>query len=107
MLYPGLPSHPQHELAKKQMPKFGGMVSAVLKGGEAKVISTLQRCELFALAISLGGIESLIEHPATMTHAAMPAALRRQIGIEDGLVRISAGIEDADDLIRDLQQALQ
>ena len=107
VLYPGLPSHPQHELAKKQMPKFGGMLSVVLKGGEAKVISTLKRCELFALAISLGGIESLIEHPATMTHAAMPAAIRRQIGIEDGLVRISAGIEDADDLIRDLQQALQ
>jgi len=106
VIYPGLPSHPQHELAKQQMPKFGGMLSFVVKGGEAAAIHLLKRCQLFTLAISLGGIESLIEHPATMTHAAMPPEVRHAIGIDDGLIRLSAGIEDAADLIDDLQQAL-
>jgi cystathionine gamma-lyase len=106
VIYPGLPSHPQHALAKKQMPKFGGMLSAVFKGGEPKVIAALSKVQVFTLAISLGGIESLIEHPPTMTHAAMTPELRKSIGIEDGLVRISVGIEDAQDLIDDLNQAL-
>jgi cystathionine gamma-lyase len=105
--YPGLPSHPQFELAKRQMPKFGGMVTAILKGGTPKVISTLRRCEVFTLAESLGAIESLIEHPTTMTHATIPAEARKKIGIDDGLVRFSLGIENAEDLIDDLSQALQ
>lgn len=104
--YPGLQSHPQHELAKRQMPKFGAMISAVLHGGTPKVVSTLQRCQLFTLAISLGSVESLIEHPATMTHASIPAEIRHQHGIDDGLIRLSIGIENADDLINDLRQAL-
>lgn len=104
--YPGLPSHPQHALAKRQMRGFGGMVSAVVKGGLAPTRRFLERCRLFALAESLGGVESLIEHPAIMTHASVPADIRASLGVDDGLVRLSVGIEDIDDLIGDLEQAL-
>ncbi len=104
--YPGLASHPQHAVACRQMHGFGGMVSAVLEGGEARSRKFLERCQLFSLAESLGGVESLIEHPALMTHASIPAAKRAAIGIDDGLVRLSVGIEDVNDLIADLDQAL-
>jgi cystathionine gamma-lyase len=104
--YPGLPSHPQHALARKQMSGFSGMLSFELKGGEAEAKKFLRNLHLFALAESLGGVESLIEHPATMTHASVPLAERRKIGVSDALVRVSVGIENADDLIADLEQAL-
>ncbi|MFT5656987.1 MAG: cystathionine gamma-lyase [Gammaproteobacteria bacterium] len=104
--YPGLASHPQHELAKRQMNGFGGMISATLKGGLAEATLFLENCELFALAESLGGVESLIEHPAIMTHASVPADQRAELGIDDSLVRLSVGIEDTDDLIAELEQAL-
>jgi len=104
--YPGLASHPQHALAKRQMRGFGGMVSAVVKGGLEPTRRFLERCNLFALAESLGGVESLIEHPAIMTHASVPAEIRAALGVDDGLVRLSVGIEDIDDLIADLDQAL-
>ena len=104
--YPGLPSHPQHDLAKRQMTRFGGMVTAVLKGGLDDARRFLERCELFALAESLGGVESLIEHPAIMTHASVPKEIREALGISDGLVRLSVGIEDGDDLIAELGAAL-
>jgi len=104
--YPGLESHSQHELAKQQMPAFGGMVTAIIKGGLEKAKSFLERCELFALAESLGGVESLIEHPAIMTHASIPQEIRESLGISDGLIRLSVGIENADDLIEDLERAL-
>lgn len=106
VIYPGLPSHPHHELAKRQMNAFGGMVSIIVKGGEAGATKMLKRCEVFTLAESLGGIESLIEHPGLMTHASIPADVRAQIGIADGLVRISVGIESVEDLIADLTAAL-
>ncbi|MBS0286124.1 MAG: cystathionine gamma-synthase [Proteobacteria bacterium] len=106
VIYPGLSTHPQHALAKKQMRDFGGMISVVLKGDVAFVNQFLQRLTIFTLAESLGGVESLIEHPAVMTHAAIPQAHRQKIGIEETLVRISVGIEDAKDLIADLKQAL-
>jgi len=104
--YPGLPSHPQHALAKRQMPGFGGMISAEIKGGLAAAKRFLERTELFSLAESLGGVESLIEHPGIMTHASVPAEVRAQLGIGDGLVRLSVGIEDVHDLIADLEEAL-
>ncbi|MCP4433199.1 MAG: cystathionine gamma-synthase [Gammaproteobacteria bacterium] len=104
--YPGLKSHPQHELAKNQMNGFGGMVSAVLKGGLSESTKFLENCELFALAESLGGVESLIEHPAIMTHASVPEDQRAQLGINDSLVRLSVGIEDTEDLIAELEYAL-
>ncbi len=104
--YPGLESHPQHELAKRQMNGFGGMVTAILKGGLDESRRFLERCELFALAESLGGVESLIEHPAIMTHASIPPEIRAELGISDGLVRLSCGIEDADDLLAELEAAL-
>jgi cystathionine gamma-lyase len=104
--YPGLPRHPGHAVAKRQMHGFGGMVSAVLKGGLEAARRFLERTELFSLAESLGGVESLIEHPAIMTHASIPPEVRRRIGIDDGLVRLSVGIEDVDDLIADLERAL-
>ncbi len=104
--YPGLASHPQHALAKRQMRGFGGMVSAVVKGGIEPTRRFLERCHLFALAESLGGVESLIEHPAIMTHASVPPEIRAALGVDDGLVRLSVGIEDIDDLIADLDQAL-
>ena len=107
VIYPGLASHPQHALARRQMDgRYGGMVTAVLKGGLEAAKRFLQRCELFALAESLGGVESLIEHPAIMTHASLPAEVRAQLGIDDGLVRLSVGIEDVDDLIAELGCAL-
>lgn len=104
--YPGLASHRQHELARRQMRAFGGMVSVVLEGGLTRARRFLERCQLFALAESLGGVESLIEHPGLMTHASIPAEQRAAIGIDDGLVRLSVGIEDASDLVADLEQAL-
>ncbi|HXS27469.1 MAG TPA: PLP-dependent aspartate aminotransferase family protein [Steroidobacteraceae bacterium] len=105
--YPGLASHPQHELAKRQMRGgFGGIVSAELKGTLEDARRFLERCELFSLAESLGGVESLIEHPGLMTHSGLPPAMRAQLGISDGLVRLSVGIESADDLIAELKHAL-
>ncbi len=106
MLYPGLESHPQHELAKRQMSAFGGIVTVELRGDLSGAKRFLERCRLFTLAESLGGVESLIEHPAIMTHASIPAEQRRRIGISDTLIRLSVGIEDADDLMADLAQAL-
>ena len=104
--YPGLASHPQHDLAKRQMRAFGGMISADLKGTLDDARQFLERCRLFALAESLGGVESLIEHPALMTHGSVPQDVRATLGIGDTLVRLSVGIEDADDLIADLSAAL-
>ena len=106
VFYPGLPSHPQHALAKQQMRAFGGMISVELDGDLAFAKRFLERCELFALAESLGGVESLIEHPAIMTHGSVPPEVRAALGIGDSLVRLSVGIEDADDLITDLESAL-
>jgi len=106
VIYPGLTSHPQHALARKQMDGFGGMVAASIKGGLEDTRRFLERCRIFALAESLGGVESLIEHPAIMTHASVPAEQRAQLGIGDSLVRLSVGVEDVDDLIGDLRQAL-
>jgi cystathionine gamma-lyase len=106
VFYPGLPSHPQHELARRQMQGFGGMVTAVLKGGLADARRFLERCEIFALAESLGGVESLVEHPAIMTHASLPPEVRARLGIGDGLVRLSVGIEDEADLLAELGTAL-
>ena len=104
--YPGLADHPGHDIATKQMIGYGGMVTAVLKGGIEPTRRFLERCELFSLAESLGGVESLIEHPAIMTHASIPAEIRAGLGIDDGLVRLSVGVEDIDDLITDLETAL-
>ena len=105
--YPWLKSHPQYALAHKQMAAGGGMVSAIVKGGEKAALRFLERCRIFTLAESLGGVESLIEHPAIMTHASVPAKVRGEIGISDALVRLSVGVEDVDDLIADLEQALR
>jgi len=106
--YPGLASHPQHLLAARQMnARYGGMVTAVVKGGLAASRRFLERCKLFTLAESLGGVESLIEHPAIMTHASVPADLRAGLGIDDGLVRLSVGIENIQDLLDELKQALE
>jgi cystathionine gamma-lyase len=104
--YPGLASHPGHAVAKKQMRDFGGMVSVSIKGGKEAALRLLTRTKLFSLAESLGGVESLIGHPATMTHASIPAEIRVARGIDDGLVRLSIGIEDVADLRADLEQAL-
>jgi cystathionine gamma-lyase len=104
--YPGLPTHPCHELAHRQMRDFGGMISVSLKGGKESALRLLTRTKLFSLAESLGGVESLIGHPATMTHASIPADIRQARGIDDGLVRISVGIEDVEDLQEDLRIAL-
>ena len=106
VFYPGLASHPQHALAKKQMHAFGGMISAELEGTLDDARRFLERCQLFALAESLGGVESLIEHPALMTHGSVPVDVRAALGISDTLVRLSVGIEDPDDLIADLDAAL-
>ena len=106
VFYPGLASHPQHALAKKQMRAFGGMISAELNGTLDDARRFLERCQLFALAESLGGVESLIEHPALMTHGSVPVEVRAALGISDTLVRLSVGIEDPDDLIADLDAAL-
>jgi cystathionine gamma-lyase len=106
VFYPGLASHPQHTLARKQMQAFGGMISIELAGTLDDARRFLERCRLFALAESLGGVESLIEHPALMTHASVPPEVRAKLGITDTLVRLSVGIEDSDDLIEDLRAAL-
>jgi len=103
--YPGLPSHPQHELACRQMAGFGGMLSLEL-GDMERAKRFVQQTKIFALAESLGGVESLIGHPASMTHASVPLELRKKMGLTDSLVRLSVGIEDVDDLIEDLDQAL-
>lgn len=105
-IYPGLKSHPQHALAKRQMDDFGGMISIVLKGGLKSARRMMERCQIFGLAESLGGVESLINHPAIMTHASVPAEKRKALGISDGLVRLSVGVEDLEDLRADLEQAL-
>jgi cystathionine beta-lyase/cystathionine gamma-synthase len=104
--YPGLPSHPQHELAKRQMRGFSGMVSFTLKGGTEAAYAAMKSTKLFHLAESLGGVESLLTHPATMTHAAIPREQREARGVTDGLMRLSVGIEDTDDLIADLESAI-
>ena len=106
VLYPGLPSHPQHELAKKQMDDFGGIVTFFIKGDLESARRFLERCKVFSLAESLGGVESLVDHPAIMTHASVPAEERTKLGISDQLIRLSVGIESLDDLIADLDQAL-
>lgn len=106
VIYPGLASHPQHELAKRQMRGFGGIITVRIKGGLDGATRFLERCQLFTLAESLGGVESLIEHPAIMTHASVPPEVRAELGIDDGLVRLSVGIEDVDDLTEDLRSAL-
>lgn len=106
VIYPGLASHPQHALATHQMHAFGGMISMVVDGGLDGAKRFLSRCELFTLAESLGGVESLIEHPAMMTHASIPAEARKALGIEDGFVRLSVGIENVEDLKSELNNAL-
>jgi cystathionine gamma-lyase len=106
VLHPGLASHPQHALALTQMRGFGGTFSFSLHGGQEAVFRLLERCQVFTLAESLGGVESLIDHPATMTHASLPPEVRREMGIGDDLIRLSVGIEDLTDLIADLDQAL-
>lgn len=107
VIYPGLETHPQHALAKKQMKGFGGMISFDIKGGMDASRAFLKAVKVFSCAESLGGVESLIEHPAIMTHGSIPRATRESLGITDGLIRVSVGIEDATDLTDDLQQALE
>lgn len=104
--YPGLNNHPGNLIAKKQMNGFGGIVTCVLSGGLDKARRFLETCQIFQLAESLGGVESLIEHPAIMTHAAVPHKVRKELGIEDGLIRLSVGVEHIDDLISDLERAI-
>jgi cystathionine gamma-lyase len=106
VLYPGLASHPQHDLARKQMEGFGGMVSFVLKGDPDACQKLLKNVKVFASAESLGGVESLIEHPSSMTHASVPKEERERIGLSDSLIRVSVGLEDVEDLITDLSNAL-
>ena len=106
VLYPGLPSHPEHELARKQMDGFGGIVTFFVKGDLDDARRFLERCDVFALAESLGGVESLIEHPGIMTHASVPERERAKLGINDQLIRLSVGIEAIEDLIEDLDRAL-
>jgi cystathionine gamma-lyase len=106
VIYPGLKSHPQHALARRQMDGFGGIISVEVSGGLRKARRVLERCELFALAESLGGVESLIEHPGLMTHASIPLANRKRLGISDGLIRLSVGVEHVEDLRRELAAAL-
>jgi cystathionine gamma-lyase len=107
VLYPGLASHPQHELAKRQMKNgFSGIVTFFVKGGLDEARHFLERCEVFTIAESLGGVESLVDHPGLMTHASIPPDKRKELGIDDSLIRLSVGIEDVADLIEDLQQAL-
>lgn len=107
VIYPGLRDHPQHAIAKKQMQGFGGIISCELNYSQSAVIKMLERCQIFTLAESLGGVESLIEHPAIMTHASVPAATRQRLGITDGLIRLSVGVEHVDDLQMDLAQAMR
>jgi cystathionine gamma-lyase len=105
VIYPGLASHPQFDIAKKQMKGFGGMITFFLKGGITESRRFLETVKLFSLAESLGGVESLVDHPAIMTHASIPKEVREQLGIYDNLIRLSVGIEDCDDLIADLEKA--
>jgi cystathionine gamma-lyase len=105
--YPGLPAHPGYELAQRQMRDFGGMISIRLKGGKEGALRFMTRTKLFSLAESLGGVESLVCHPATMTHASIPADVRIARGVDDGLVRLSVGIEEIEDLRKDLEEALR
>ncbi|MDQ3515442.1 MAG: PLP-dependent aspartate aminotransferase family protein, partial [Gemmatimonadota bacterium] len=105
VLYPGLPSHPQHELAKRQMTGFGGMISVELVTRD-RAAAVLKKVKVFSLAESLGGVESLISHPASMTHASVEPERRAQLGLSDGLIRLSCGVEDIGDLLADLDQAL-
>jgi cystathionine beta-lyase/cystathionine gamma-synthase len=106
VIYPGLADHPQYDLARQQMTGFGGMISAELLADQEAVCAALSRCRVFSLAESLGGVESLIEHPGIMTHASVPPEIRASLGITDGLIRLSVGLEDSADLIADLDQAL-
>jgi cystathionine gamma-lyase len=106
VVYPGLKSHPQHDLAKKQMKGFGGMITFFLKGGLSESRLFLENVKLFALAESLGGVESLVDHPAIMTHASIPKEVRESLGIFDNLIRLSVGIEDVEDLKTDIEHAL-
>lgn len=106
VVYPGLETHPQHQLAKKQMSGFGGMITFFVKGGLESARKVLETVQIFGLAESLGGVESLIEHPAIMTHASVPADRRKELGIDDSLIRLSVGIEDLADLIADLDNSL-
>lgn len=106
VVYPGLESHPQHALACEQMSGFGGMMTFYIKGGINASRAVLESVRVFALAESLGGVESLIEHPAIMTHASVPADVRKTLGIDDGMIRLSVGVENVEDLLRDLTQAL-
>jgi cystathionine gamma-lyase len=105
VLYPGLRSHPQHALAQKQMTGYGGMITFFIKGGLPAARTFLENVKVFSLAESLGGVESLIEHPAIMTHASVPPEQRKILGIDDGLIRLSVGIEHIDDLLADLEHA--
>ncbi len=107
VIYPGLPSHPQHELAKRQMSGFGGMITFYVKGGIDAARAILENVKIFSLAESLGGVESLIEHPAIMTHASVPPETRKSLGIHDSLIRLSVGVETQEDLISDLEQAFK
>ena len=106
VIYPGLPGHPQHDLARRQMTGFGGIVTIEVEGGIEAARTVMRSLRLFALAESLGGVESLADHPGIMTHASVPSDLREAAGITDGLIRLSVGIEDEADLIADLSQAL-
>jgi cystathionine beta-lyase len=106
--WPGFETHPNHDVAKRQMRGFGGMISFTLKGNQLQdALDLVKKVEIFALAESLGGVESLIGHPATMTHASIPKEVREQSGVVDSLIRLSVGVEDADDLIADLEGALK
>jgi len=105
--YPGLPSHPQYRLARRQMSGYGGIVSLDLAGGQRAALAFLRRLRVFTLAESLGGVESLVDHPATMTHASVPRREREAHGVTDGLVRLSCGIEDPADLADDVRRALR
>lgn len=108
VIYPGLPSHPQHELAKRQMQNgFSGIVTMFVKGGLNEAKAFLEKLEIFTIAESLGGVESLVDHPGLMTHASIPPDMRAELGIDDSLIRLSVGIEDVGDLIKDLEQALK
>ncbi len=104
--YPGLESHPSHEIAKKQMHCFGGMLSFELRGGYQAGVALMERVQVATLVVSLGNVDTLIQHPASMTHHNVPAEERRKAGLSDGLVRLSVGIENVEDIIADLEQAL-
>ena len=106
VIYPGLISHPQHELASRQMKGFGGMVTVILDGDLERTKRVLERVKVFTLAESLGGVESLVNHPAIMTHASVPKEVREAGGVTDSLIRLSCGVENVEDLIADLDQAL-